>query len=160
MEAVTPKEWLAVLAVSLDAVHHTGRAALRHLRAARGSNVGSAGGLGGDYGMAAYNAAKGAVVNLTRAMALDHAPEVRVNAGHPGFTLHSGITAGATPDTPVVRSFAERIPLGRVAEPDEIASVVAFLAGPDALYDRRSNPGRREPHRCYRAAPHRDVNAS
>jgi meso-butanediol dehydrogenase/(S,S)-butanediol dehydrogenase/diacetyl reductase len=96
--------------------------------------VGSTGGLGGDYGMAAYNAAKGAVVNLTRAMALDHAPQVRVNAVHPGFTLSTGITAGLTGDTPVVRAFAERIPLGRVASPEEIASVVAFLAAPDARY--------------------------
>ncbi|MFJ8311096.1 SDR family oxidoreductase [Streptomyces sp. NPDC094147] len=62
--------------------------------------------------MAAYNAAKGAVVNLTRAMALDHAPRSGVNVVHPGFTLNTGITAGATHDTPVVRSSAERIPFG------------------------------------------------
>ncbi|MGW7576509.1 SDR family NAD(P)-dependent oxidoreductase [Streptomyces sp. NPDC054765] len=136
VEAVSPQEWRAVLAVNLDALYHTSRAALRHLRGTQGCivNVGSAGGLGGDYGMAAYNAAKGAVVNLTRAMALDHAPEVRVNAVHPGFTLHTGITAGVTADMPVVQSFAQRIPFGRVAEPEEIAGVVAFLAGPDARY--------------------------
>lgn len=74
------------------------------------------------------------MVNLTRAMVVDHAPEVRVNAVHPGFTLNTGITAGATPDTPVVVSFAERIPFGRVAEAAEIAGVVAFLASFDARY--------------------------
>ncbi|MDF2265010.1 SDR family NAD(P)-dependent oxidoreductase [Streptomyces coacervatus] len=136
VEAVSPDQWRAAMAINLDAVYHTSRASIRHLRVTHGSivNVGSSGGLGGDYGMVAYNAAKGAVVNLTRAMALDHAPEVRVNAVHPGFTLNTGITAGATPDTPVVKSFAERIPFGRVAEPEEIAGVVAFLAGPDARY--------------------------
>jgi meso-butanediol dehydrogenase/(S,S)-butanediol dehydrogenase/diacetyl reductase len=129
-------EWRAALAINLDAVYHTSRAAIRHLRVTHGSivNVGATSGLGGDYGMAAYNAAKGAVVNLTRAMALDHAPEVRVNAVHPGFTRDTGITAGETTDTPVLKSFAERIPFGRVAEPAEIAGVVAFLAGPDARY--------------------------
>ncbi|MFF3248852.1 SDR family oxidoreductase [Streptomyces sp. NPDC002870] len=50
------------------------------------------------------------------------------------ITLNTGITAGATPDTPVVMSFAERIPFGRVAEAAEIAGVVAFLASFDARY--------------------------
>ncbi|MGI5460810.1 SDR family NAD(P)-dependent oxidoreductase [Streptomyces sp. CA-249302] len=136
VETVTPKEWRNAMAINLDAYFHTSHAAIRHLRATRGCivNVGSTGGLGGDHGMVAYNTAKGAVVNLTRAMALDHAPEVRVNAVHPGFTLNTGITAGATSDLPVVRAFADRIPFGRVAEPEEIAGVVAFLAGPDARY--------------------------
>jgi meso-butanediol dehydrogenase/(S,S)-butanediol dehydrogenase/diacetyl reductase len=136
VDAVTPDAWRAAMALNLDAVFHASRAALGLLRATCGSivNVGSTGGLGGDYGMAAYNAAKGAVVNLTRAMALDHAPQVRVNAVHPGFTLGTGITAGLAAETPMVKAFAERIPLGRVAFPEEIASVVAFLAGPDAHY--------------------------
>ncbi|MEV7601225.1 SDR family NAD(P)-dependent oxidoreductase [Kitasatospora sp. NPDC089797] len=136
VDAMTPGAWRETMALNLDAVFHTSRAALGLLRTARGSivNVGSTGGLGGDYGMAAYNAAKGAVVNLTRAMALDHAPHVRVNAVHPGFTRDTGITAGLAADSPVVRAFAERIPLGRVALPEEIAAVVAFLAGPDARY--------------------------
>ncbi|MFI1764124.1 SDR family NAD(P)-dependent oxidoreductase [Streptomyces sp. NPDC020800] len=136
VETVTPEEWRAVMAIDLDAVYHTSRASIRHLRATGGCivNVGSTAGLGGDHGMVAYNTAKGALVNLTRAMALDHSPEVRVNAVHPGFTLNTGITAGATPETPLVRAFAERIPFGRVAEPEEVAGVVAFLAGPDARY--------------------------
>lgn len=136
VETITPEGWRAVMAINLDAVYHTGRASIRYLRDTRGCivNVGSTGGLGRDYGMVAYNTAKGAVVNLTRAMAMDHAPEVRVNAVHPGFTLNTGITDGATPDTPLVKSFAERIPLGRVAEAEEIAGVVAFLAGSDARY--------------------------
>ncbi|MBD0694079.1 SDR family NAD(P)-dependent oxidoreductase [Streptomyces sp. CBMA123] len=136
VDTVAPEAWRAAMALNLDAVFYASRAALGLLRAARGAivNVGSTGGLGGDYGMAAYNAAKGAVVNLTRAMALDHAPEVRVNAVHPGFTLGTGITGGLSAQAPVVKAFAERIPLGRVASPAEIASVVAFLAGPDARY--------------------------
>lgn len=162
VEAVTPTEWRAVMAIKLDAIYHASRASIRYLRDTCGSivNVGSPGALSGDYGMGAYNSAKGAVVNLTRAMAPDHAPEVRVNAVHPGFTLHTGITAGATPDTPVVKAFAERIPFGRVAGPEEIAGVIAFLAGPDALHDRRSDPGRRRPQRHERATSRRDLNSA
>ncbi|ALG10235.1 SDR family NAD(P)-dependent oxidoreductase [Kibdelosporangium phytohabitans] len=136
VETVTPDQWRAAMAINLDAVYLTSRASLRHLREAQGSivNIGSMGGLAADYGTVAYNTAKGALVNLTRAMAADHAPEVRVNAVHPGFTLDTGMTAGVTPDMPLVRAYADRIPFGRVAEADEIAGVATFLAGPDARY--------------------------
>lgn len=136
IEAVTPEQWRATMAINLDALYHTSRAAIGHLRDRRGCivNIGSGAALGGDYNMVAYNVAKGAVVNLTRAMALDHAPEVRVNAVHPGFTRDTGITGELGLDHPIVTAFEERIPFGRTAEADEIAAVVAFLAGPDASY--------------------------
>src|SRR5690606_15297636 len=94
VESVTPEEWRRAMAVNLDGVYHTSRAALPHLRRVRGCivNIGSASALGGDHGMAAYDAAKAAVANLTRAMAVDHAPRVRVNAVHPGLILHTEIT--------------------------------------------------------------------
>ncbi|MEV1084463.1 SDR family oxidoreductase [Streptomyces sp. NPDC050211] len=103
VETVTPEEWRGALAINLDALFHTSRASIRHLRDTRGSviNVGSMAALHADYGMVAYSTAKGAVANLTRAMAMDHAPEVRVNAVHPGFTLDTGFTAGLTPDSVV-----------------------------------------------------------
>jgi meso-butanediol dehydrogenase/(S,S)-butanediol dehydrogenase/diacetyl reductase len=85
---IDTKGWRRVMSTDVDGVFFASRAALPHLRAVGGSivNVGSASGLGGDWGLAAYDAAKGAVTNLTNAMALDHGAEgVRVNAVHPGI---------------------------------------------------------------------------
>ncbi|WP_328604316.1 SDR family oxidoreductase [Amycolatopsis sp. NBC_00345] len=136
VEAVTPDQWRAAMAINLDAVYHTSRASMPHLRERKGCivNIGSMGGLGADYGMVAYNTAKGGLVNLTRAMAADHAPDVRVNAVHPGFIRDTGITGGVTPDMPIMQAYVQRIPFGRVGEIDEVAGVVAFLAGEDARY--------------------------
>jgi meso-butanediol dehydrogenase/(S,S)-butanediol dehydrogenase/diacetyl reductase len=73
-----PDAWQAVIAVDLHSVFYGCRAAIPHLRRAGGGviiNTASISGLFGDYGLAAYNAAKGAVVNYTRTLALDHARE-------------------------------------------------------------------------------------
>ncbi len=109
-------------------------AALPHLKKAEGAsivNTSSVSGLGGDWTMFGYNASKGAVSNMTRAMALDLAPAIRVNAVAPSFT-ETEMTAGMQDDTDLMDRFAERIPMGRGARPEEIASVIAFLASPDA----------------------------
>jgi meso-butanediol dehydrogenase / (S,S)-butanediol dehydrogenase / diacetyl reductase len=70
---VTNKQWREVMSIDADGVFYGCRAALPHLEKSSGSivNTASVSGLGGDWGMAPYNAAKGAVVNLTRAMAMD-----------------------------------------------------------------------------------------
>ncbi|MFJ3927497.1 SDR family NAD(P)-dependent oxidoreductase [Streptomyces sp. NPDC090022] len=86
VEHTDTRAWRHVFAVDVDGVFFASRAALPHLRRVGGCivNVGSVSGLGADWGLAAYNAAKGALVNLTNAVALDHGHEgVRVNAVHP-----------------------------------------------------------------------------
>jgi meso-butanediol dehydrogenase/(S,S)-butanediol dehydrogenase/diacetyl reductase len=84
--------------------------------------------------MRPYNAAKGAVVNLTRALAMDLGKKgVRVNAVCPTLT-RTGMTADMMGDGELLAKFVERIPLGRVCEPEEIASVIAFLASSDASF--------------------------
>lgn len=89
-------------------------------------NTASVSGLQGDYNMAAYNAAKGAVVNLTRAMALDYGKyNIRVNNVCP--------SACATPmflanPPEVVDQFNQANPLGRICTPDEVAEAMYFLA--------------------------------
>ncbi|GAB2934568.1 SDR family oxidoreductase [Rhodococcus aerolatus] len=130
------EQWRLVLGTNLDGVFHGCRAAVPHLLETGGSivTVASVSGTGGDWGNVAYNAAKGAVVNLTRAMAMDLGPRgVRVNAVAPSLTLTS-MTEGMTDDEELMASFAERIPLGRPAEPEEIAPVIAFLASDDARF--------------------------
>jgi len=82
-------DWSRVVQTNLDAVFYGCRAAMPHLVASGGCivNVTSVSGLGGDWDNVAYNAAKGGVVNLTRALAMDHAGDgVRVNAVAPSLT--------------------------------------------------------------------------
>lgn len=141
IETTMPEEWSRVLAVNLTGAYLVTRAALPWLR--RGEhpavvNVASTLGYVGLKNAAAYCAAKGGLVNLTRAMALDHAAEgIRVNAVCPGVV-----------DTPMVdadrgdgRDRADRVarlgalhPLGRVARPAEIAAVIAHLLSAEASF--------------------------
>ncbi|WP_330479266.1 SDR family oxidoreductase [Streptomyces platensis] len=136
VEHTDTASWRQVMNVVADGVFYMSRAALPHLRAVGGNivNVGSASGLGGDWGLAAYNAAKGAVVNLTNAMALDHGAEgVRVNAVHPSLTA-TEVAAPILENESTLAAFQQRIPMQRPAEPQEVADVIAFLAGHDARF--------------------------
>jgi NAD(P)-dependent dehydrogenase (short-subunit alcohol dehydrogenase family) len=93
----------------------------------------STSGLAGDPGMWAYNTAKGAVVNLVRAAAVDLGPEgIGVNAVCPGPT-ETGMTA-ALAATPMYDELRRRVPLGRWGRADEIAAVIDFLASEDASF--------------------------
>lgn len=129
-------EWDRILDTNARGVLYGCRAAMPHLIQRRGCivNTASVSGLAGDWNTAFYNASKGAVVNLTRAMALDAGRHgVRVNAVCPSLTF-TPMTAEMKKDDELMRKFRERIPLGRGAEPEEIAAVVAFLASDDASF--------------------------
>lgn len=133
-DRMTLSAWREVMATDVESVVLVTQAALPFLLRRGGSvvNVASVAGLGGDAGMSGYNAAKGAVVNLTRSLAVELAPRgVRVNAVAPSLT-----STAATADIPAgdVAEFARRIPLGRSAEPAEVADVISFLAGRDARF--------------------------
>ena len=132
----TPAEWQDVMDTNAGGVFNGCRAALPHLVRTRGSivNTASVSGLGGDWAMAAYDASKGAIVNLTRAMAMDYARQgVRVNSVCPSFTL-TNMTKGMARSKKLVAKFMERLPLGRIALPEDIAPVIAFLASDDARF--------------------------
>jgi meso-butanediol dehydrogenase/(S,S)-butanediol dehydrogenase/diacetyl reductase len=138
---VTNEQWRTVMATDVDGVFYGCRAALPHLKNTKGSIVttASVSGLGGDWCMSPYNAAKGAVVNLTRALAMDMGTKgVRINAVCPSLT-RTDMTADMMEDQDLLAKFAERIPLGRVCEPREIASVIAFLASDDASFMTGAN---------------------
>ena len=105
-----------------------------HLIATKGSiiNVSSLSGMGGDWNMAAYNAAKAGVTNLTRTLALDHGPDgVRVNAVNPSVTKTAMSSAIQDNDNKTDK-FLARCPLGRLATPEDIAAAITFLASDDA----------------------------
>lgn len=132
-----PELWHRIIDVDLHSVFYGCRAAIPHLRRSGGGsiiNTASISGLLGDYGLAAYNAAKAAVVNLTRTMAIDHAREkIRVNAVCPG-PIETALLLPLLSLPTAQEQYASLIPMGRVGRAEEIASVVAFLASEDAAY--------------------------
>ena len=132
----TTQDWRKLMATDLDSVFFACREALPHLLKTKGTiiNVSSASGLGGDWGLSSYNAAKGAVTNFTRSLALEYGSRgVRVNAVAPSFTS-TDATADLEKSEAVVAAFRDRLPIGRAATPDEVAGVIAFLASEDALF--------------------------
>jgi meso-butanediol dehydrogenase/(S,S)-butanediol dehydrogenase/diacetyl reductase len=132
----TTEDWRKVMATDVDSIYFASREALPHLLKTKGSivNLSSASGLGGDWGLSAYNAAKGAVTNFTRALALEYGSRgVRVNAVAPSFTS-TDATADLEKSEVLMAAFADRMPIGRAATPDDIAGVIAFLASEDAVF--------------------------
>jgi meso-butanediol dehydrogenase/(S,S)-butanediol dehydrogenase/diacetyl reductase len=135
-ERSTTQDWRKVMCSDLDSVYFASREALPHLLKTKGSivNLSSASGLGGDWGMSAYNAAKGGVTNFTRALALEYGSRgVRINAVAPSFTS-SEATAFLETNEAAKSAFLDRLPIGRPATPDDIAGVIAFLASDDAIF--------------------------
>jgi meso-butanediol dehydrogenase/(S,S)-butanediol dehydrogenase/diacetyl reductase len=130
-------DWKRVLAVDIDSIFFGCKAAIPHLRAHGGGaivNTASISGLYGDYGLGPYSAAKGAVVNYTRTLALDHAREhIRVNAVCPG-AIDTPLAAPLIEHPEIAKEYARRIPLGRPGRAEEVAAAVAYLASDDATY--------------------------
>jgi NAD(P)-dependent dehydrogenase (short-subunit alcohol dehydrogenase family) len=111
------------------------KSAVAAMAAAGGSIVvtGSVSGLRGDSGLWAYNASKGAVVNLARAAALDLGHlNIRVNAVCPG-PIHTALTKD-TRGTDMGDAMEARLPLGRFGEPEEVAAVIAFLTSTQSSF--------------------------
>lgn len=136
IDQVSPEDWKSVMANNVDALFHTSSLAVPHLRAVSGSivNVSSVSGLGGDWGFSPYNASKGAVSNFTRALALELGGQgVRVNAVAPSLTL-TDMSTFVSENEELMDRFRARMPLGRAAQPQEVASVIAFLLSEDASF--------------------------
>lgn len=127
-------DWDRVMAVNAKSIYLLSREVIPHmLKQGAGSiiNTASGWGLAGGAKAAVYCASKGAVVLLTKAMAIDHGPSIRVNCICPGDTdtmmLHNEAQQlGEQPDHFIAES-AKR-PLGRVGTPEEIAQAVLYLA--------------------------------
>lgn len=135
---LTPGQWQAVLDTNLTGVFFSCQAEARAMRAhGRGAIVNiasiSATIANRNLTQAQYNASKAAVVHLTKSLAVEWAPlGLRVNAVSPGYTLTPMNRRPEVAD--LVAEFADTTPLGRLAEPEEIAGPVLFLLGPAAGY--------------------------
>lgn len=124
--------WRATLAVDLEAPVHLTRRLLPRL--AHGASlvfVSSIVAFRGSSHGTAYAAAKSGLVGLSRTLARELAPKVRVNAVAPGY-IDTAILASDTPARR--RARAAEVPLGRVGSPEDVAGTVSFLAGPDSAY--------------------------
>jgi NAD(P)-dependent dehydrogenase (short-subunit alcohol dehydrogenase family) len=137
--ACSDPDWEDIFAVNVTALMRCSRAAIRQmLRQGQGGsiiNMASDWGLRGARGAVAYAASKGAVVQLTRSMALDHAHQgIRVNAVCPGDTNTPMIKASPEDRVRHLEELGRAIPLGRVAQPEDVANIAAFLASNDAAH--------------------------
>jgi 3-oxoacyl-[acyl-carrier protein] reductase len=130
---LTDADWARVVAVNLTATVMICRGAAQVMTNGAIVNVGSVSGRVGMPGLIAYSTTKAAVHQLTRGLALELAPDIRVNAVAPGY-VDTPLAAQVMNDEEKRRALEERIPLGRVADPAEIAPSVRFLLGADARY--------------------------
>jgi NAD(P)-dependent dehydrogenase (short-subunit alcohol dehydrogenase family) len=127
-------DWQKVIDVDLTGVFLCARSAARHMIAAGGGRIITVASVlgvvgGGVYPNISYQAAKGGVINLTRALALEWAPYgIRVNAVAPTY-VRTRFVAALLADADLLREIEARTPLGRLAEPEEVADAVLFLAG-------------------------------
>jgi NAD(P)-dependent dehydrogenase (short-subunit alcohol dehydrogenase family) len=132
---ITPEEWDRVIAVNLTGVFYVAQTAARHMWQ-RGTGVilqtASTNGTVGQPYYADYNASKAGVIELTKTMALELAPKVRVCAIAPGYVLTPMQRAEYT--DAMLEEVNQKIPLRRHAKPEEIAALFAFLASDEAAY--------------------------
>jgi meso-butanediol dehydrogenase/(S,S)-butanediol dehydrogenase/diacetyl reductase len=137
---ITPEEWEKVLSVNLTGVFYVAQTAARHMwenfSAERGSGVilqmASTNGMVGQPYYAVYNATKAGVISLTKTMAVELAPKVRVCAVAPGYVLTP--MQRAEYSDAMLEEVNRKIPLRRHAEPREVAALFAYLASDDAAY--------------------------
>ncbi|HSE42083.1 MAG TPA: SDR family oxidoreductase [Acidobacteriota bacterium] len=132
---ITPAEWRKVLSVDLDGVFYVAQQSAKRMLAGGGGviiNMGSTSGMNGYPRYADYNAAKAGVVELTRTMAIELAPTIRVIAVCPGYVWTAMQEAEYTPE--MKAAVDAKIPLRRHAKPSEIAALFAFLASDEAPY--------------------------
>jgi NAD(P)-dependent dehydrogenase (short-subunit alcohol dehydrogenase family) len=129
-------DWMQVVTVNLGGAFLVSRCFARRMLADGGGavvNIASGRAVGGAPTGSHYAASKAGIIALTRSLALEWAPSIRVNAVMPGITDTPMVRAeGRSADE--MRARAARIPLGRIGEPDDVAGVVNFLLGDDASF--------------------------
>lgn len=132
---ITPQEWRGVMGVNLNGIFFVAQQAAHRMLAGSGGviiNMGSTNGLMGYHYYADYNASKAGVIELSRSMALELAPTIRVNAVCPGFIMTPMQEAEYTPE--MRKTFEDKVPLRKLGKPDDVAALFAFLASDDASF--------------------------
>jgi len=134
-----PAEWEKLIAINLTGALHMLHAVLPGMaerKAGRIVNVASDAARGGSSGEAVYSACKGGLVALSKTLAREHARQnITVNVVCPGPTdtaLLAGVTEGARDPAKLLEAFRSAIPLGRLGQPDDLASAIAFFGSDDA----------------------------
>ncbi len=129
LHKMSPEQWQSVLRVDLDSMFNATRQVISGMRErgfGRIINISSVNAVQGQFGQTNYSAAKAGVIGFTKALALESARKgITVNAIAPGYADTAMVAA--VPDD-VMKTVLEGVPLGRLAEPSEIARCVAFLA--------------------------------
>jgi len=133
---ISKEEWQSVQDLNVTAVFFCSREALPYMKKRGGGsivNLASIMGLsGGIYPNASYHASKGAVVNLTRALALEWAADnIRVNAVAPTY-VRTELTVPIFSSPEMMKTVMAHTPLGRLPEPEEIAAAILYLCSPAA----------------------------
>jgi len=131
----TPDAWRTMMGVNLDGVFYVAIEAARRMKATRSGvilNMGSVSGLVGFPSYGAYCTSKAGVIELSRCLALELAPDVRVNAVCPGYVLTPMQRKEYT--TTMLAECENKIPLRRLAAPEEIAGLFAYLASAEAAF--------------------------
>jgi NAD(P)-dependent dehydrogenase (short-subunit alcohol dehydrogenase family) len=132
---ITPKEWEKVLGVNLNGVFYVAQTAARHMMENDGGvilHTASTNGIMGYRYYSDYNASKAGVIELTKSMALELAPRIRVNAVAPGYILTPMQRAEYTDE--MLEEVNIKLPLRRHGTPDEVAALFAFLASSEAEF--------------------------
>jgi NAD(P)-dependent dehydrogenase (short-subunit alcohol dehydrogenase family) len=138
IEETNEEIWDQTLDINLKGLFFTCRAALQALRESGGCivNIASDSGVRGEAFLAAYCASKAAVMNMTKAMALELAPHVRVNSVCPGYVdtdmVRRDYIDKAEDPAQFEGELLQGTPMGRLAKPSEIAAAVCYLSGPDS----------------------------
>ena len=140
-EETTDEQWLQTMNVNVNGMFYICRAALPHLRSSRGTiiNIASDAALSGSYHLTAYCASKGAVLQMTRAMALDYACEgIRIVPICPG-DVDTPMLRGEFRDRGLeaeagLRESAEGVPLNRVCSAAEVADMVLYACSDSAAF--------------------------
>jgi meso-butanediol dehydrogenase/(S,S)-butanediol dehydrogenase/diacetyl reductase len=132
---ITPQEWGGVIGVNLTGVFYVAQTVARHMMENDGGvilNTASTNGIMGYRYYSDYNASKAGVIELTKSMALEFAPHIRVNAIAPGYILTPMQRAEYTDE--MLEEVNRKLPLKRHGTPEEVAAFFAFLASDEAKY--------------------------
>lgn len=135
LEVCSIDDWALCFSVNVEGALMVARSCLPHLRNSASAsivNIGSLSAMWGRPNGASYGPSKAALVSLSRQMALEWAPRVRVNVVNPG-SIDTALARAAVGQQ-VLDDRAKVIPAGRIGSPAEVAEVVVFLASPAAAY--------------------------